>query len=124
MTIPSYQFICDNCDHGFDLFQGIKEELPKKCPQCKTKINNGFHQVYAAGIAIVYNSPTTVGQQAEINEKRVGKEQLELMAAHDRKIRKMPEKKKDDSKWAFDDKPLDLKKIKDVRKYVETGDMN
>ncbi len=89
---------------------------------------------------ITYDSPTTVGQQAEINARRVGKEQMQLMA-EESKTRfssftgKLPDgasplKTAPETPWFRDgsvpglaklDKPLDVSKLKDVRAYVEKG---
>ena len=56
--MPTYDYVCDACEHAFELFQSIKEEPKKKCPQCgKLKLRrligpgaavlfrgSGFHQ--------------------------------------------------------------------------------
>ncbi len=33
--MPTYAYKCDNCEHGFELFQSITAKLVKKCPECK-----------------------------------------------------------------------------------------
>ncbi len=32
--MPTYDYVCDACDHQFELFQSIKEEAKRKCPEC------------------------------------------------------------------------------------------
>jgi len=32
--MPTYDYVCDACEHAFELFQSIKEEPKKKCPKC------------------------------------------------------------------------------------------
>ncbi len=32
--MPTYDYLCGDCGHRFDEFQGIKEEPLKKCPKC------------------------------------------------------------------------------------------
>lgn len=32
--MPTYDYVCDACDHQFELFQSIKEDAKKKCPEC------------------------------------------------------------------------------------------
>lgn len=33
--MPTYQYICEKCDHEFDHFQSIKDDAIKICPQEK-----------------------------------------------------------------------------------------
>lgn len=33
--MPTYDYICDKCDHRFDFFQSIKDEPIKVCPKEK-----------------------------------------------------------------------------------------
>ena len=38
--MPTYEYLCDNCGHGFEKFQSIKANPLKKCPSCsKLKLN-------------------------------------------------------------------------------------
>lgn len=32
--MPTYDYVCDACDHGFELFQPITASVKRKCPQC------------------------------------------------------------------------------------------
>ncbi len=32
--MPTYDYVCDACDHQFELFQSITESKKRKCPQC------------------------------------------------------------------------------------------
>ena len=34
--MPTYDYVCDACNHKFELFQSITESVKKKCPECKT----------------------------------------------------------------------------------------
>lgn len=141
--MPTYEYHCDKCEHHFEEFKGLTEPHPAKCPSCKVKYGDKFHQVYHAGIAIVYGNPTTFGQQAEINERRLGKEQMaikaEMALPENRKAKslKMPKGAKRINKagaklpwWRSGDvpklskmaKPLDLKNVPNVQKYIESGD--
>jgi len=33
--MPTYQYECESCGHGFDIMQSMTEPKMKKCPQCK-----------------------------------------------------------------------------------------
>jgi putative FmdB family regulatory protein len=32
--MPTYDYECDACQYRFELFQGIKDAVKRKCPQC------------------------------------------------------------------------------------------
>jgi len=32
--MPTYDYVCDACDHEFELFQAITAETKRKCPEC------------------------------------------------------------------------------------------
>ena len=32
--MPTYDYVCDECQHSFELFQSITEPAKKKCPVC------------------------------------------------------------------------------------------
>ena len=49
--MPTYDYVCDACNHSFELFQGIKEAPKKKCPECgKSKLR----RLFGTGAAIVF----------------------------------------------------------------------
>ena len=33
--MPTYEYVCEKCDHRFDIFQSIKDDALKVCPQDK-----------------------------------------------------------------------------------------
>ena len=35
--MPTYDYVCDACQHKWELFQSIKAEAEKKCPACGKK---------------------------------------------------------------------------------------
>ena len=32
--MPTYDYVCPKCDHKWELFQSIKAQPEKKCPEC------------------------------------------------------------------------------------------
>ncbi len=32
--MPTYDYLCNSCDHRFELFQSIKAGPKRKCPEC------------------------------------------------------------------------------------------
>jgi len=38
--MPTYEYVCDNCGHGFEKFQSITANPLRKCPECsKMRLN-------------------------------------------------------------------------------------
>ena len=49
--MPTYDYHCDACEHEFEHFQSIKDDLLKKCPECgKPKLR----RLFGTGAAIVF----------------------------------------------------------------------
>ena len=49
--MPTYDYVCDACDHKFELFQSITAEAEKKCPQCRKR---KLRRLIGSGAAIVF----------------------------------------------------------------------
>lgn len=49
--MPTYDYVCDACNHKFELFQSITAEAEKKCPECGKK---KLRRLIGAGAAIVF----------------------------------------------------------------------
>jgi putative FmdB family regulatory protein len=49
--MPTYDYVCDACQHEFELFQSISEPLKKKCPECgKLKLR----RLFGIGAAVMF----------------------------------------------------------------------
>lgn len=49
--MPTYDYVCDACEHEFELFQSITAEPEKKCPECgKRKLR----RLIGPGAALVF----------------------------------------------------------------------
>ena len=49
--MPTYDYVCDACEHQFELFQSITEDAKRKCPECgKSKLR----RLIGPGAAIVF----------------------------------------------------------------------
>jgi len=49
--MPTYDYVCDACDHRFELFQSITANTKRKCPQCgRLKLR----RLIGPGAAIVF----------------------------------------------------------------------
>jgi putative FmdB family regulatory protein len=49
--MPTYDYLCDACDHKFELFQSITEPVKKKCPACK---KSKLRRLFGTGAAIMF----------------------------------------------------------------------
>ncbi len=49
--MPTYDYLCEACDHKFEHFQSITDPLLKKCPECK---KNRLRRLFGTGAAIVF----------------------------------------------------------------------
>lgn len=49
--MPTYDYICTACDHGFELFQSITEAAKKKCPECGKRT---LRRLIGPGAAIMF----------------------------------------------------------------------
>lgn len=49
--MPTYDYVCDNCEHAFEAFEPITAKPQKKCPECgKMKLR----RLFGTGAAIVF----------------------------------------------------------------------
>ena len=49
--MPTYEYICDNCNHEFEKFQSIKDEPLTKCPECG---KNKLRKVISGGAGVIF----------------------------------------------------------------------
>jgi putative FmdB family regulatory protein len=49
--MPTYEYLCEACDHKFELFQSIKDEPVKKCPECGKK---KVRRLFGTGAAVMF----------------------------------------------------------------------
>jgi putative FmdB family regulatory protein len=49
--MPTYDYVCEACDHQFELFQSIKEDAKRKCPECGRQ---KLRRLIGPGAAIVF----------------------------------------------------------------------
>ena len=49
--MPTYDYVCDSCDHAFELFQQMTAPVKKKCPSCgKLKLR----RLIGAGAGVIF----------------------------------------------------------------------
>jgi len=119
--MPTYEYKCQ-CGYFFEEFKGIHDPHPVQCPRCGIGYGQGFEQNFAGHSVVCWvgDNPTTVGQLGERNAKRIGKEQLSKR--YDKPKKELPFWRNGEDGVEKLEKPLDLKSIKNVEKYIHTGD--
>lgn len=49
--MPTYEYVCDACEHRFELFQTFSERVRRKCPACgRTRLR----RLIGAGSGIIF----------------------------------------------------------------------
>jgi len=115
--------ICHACDYAFEHKQSIHDPVLRKCPKCTKE---ALEQDYSKKqISINDGVCKTIGQQAEKNRKEMSKElfqrEAERMAGP-----KAAAKRNAKTPWWREEgtKALDLKSVKDTKKFILTGEKN
>lgn len=48
--MPTYDYLCPKCEHRFELFHGITDDTPKRCPKCNARAK----RVPSAGAGLLF----------------------------------------------------------------------
>ena len=49
--MPTYDYKCENCGHTFEIFQSMKDENLKKCPECGKET---LKRLIGAGAGLIF----------------------------------------------------------------------
>jgi len=49
--MPTYEYVCDACEHAFEEFQSFSDEVLTKCPKCGRK---KLRRLFGTGAAILF----------------------------------------------------------------------
>jgi putative FmdB family regulatory protein len=49
--MPTYDYVCDACEHSFEEFQNFNDEVLSKCPKCGKK---KLRRLFGSGAAILF----------------------------------------------------------------------
>ena len=49
--MPTYDYVCDACDHKFELVQSMKDDPIRKCPKCKRL---KLRRLFGTGAAVMF----------------------------------------------------------------------
>ena len=71
--MPTYEYKCGACDHGFEIVQSMKDKAKRKCPECgKHKLK----RVFGTPFVFVKGEPQTIGHWADRNTEKMGRYEL------------------------------------------------
>ena len=88
--MPTYDYLCQACEHAFELFQQMSAPVKKKCPECgKLKLQ----RLIGTGSAVLFKGGGFYETDYRSDSYKKGKE-----AETKSKDYKKTDKKKDDSK--------------------------
>src|SRR5262249_53544234 len=51
IRMPTYDYVCEACDHRFEEFQSMSEPVLTKCPECKKK---KLRRLFGTGAAVLF----------------------------------------------------------------------
>jgi putative FmdB family regulatory protein len=49
--MPTYDYVCEACNHKFELFQSMMDPVQRKCPQCK---KSKLRRLFGTGAAVMF----------------------------------------------------------------------
>lgn len=49
--MPTYQYECEACGHGFEALQSMADKKLRKCPECQ---KNKLHRLIGSGSGIIF----------------------------------------------------------------------
>src|SRR4051812_28237368 len=49
--MPTYEYVCDACNHQFEEFQSMNDKPLKKCPSCK---KSKLRRLFGIGAAVIF----------------------------------------------------------------------
>jgi len=52
--MPTYEYVCVNCNHKLVTFQPVAAKPRKKCPECKKR---RLRRVPSAGVLVIFKGP-------------------------------------------------------------------
>lgn len=97
-NLISYNYLCNKCNEKFEIIRSIKDNRQILCTKCNSK---SVEIIIDGGLPpIIKGEPTTLGQLAEKNSKKMGKYKVE------EKTRQHKEAKRAASKRIMEEKGI------------------
>jgi putative FmdB family regulatory protein len=70
--MPTYEYVCDACEHAFEHFQSMTDKRLKKCPKCK-KLK--LSRLIGAGSGIIFKGTGFYETDFKTKKEPAGKKQ-------------------------------------------------
>ncbi len=95
--MPTYDYLCDSCGHGFEKFQSITARQMRKCPECG---KNQLKRLIGAGAGIIFKGSGfyETDYRSESYKEAKKKEEKTATEAKDKKDTKTKTEAKSDTK--------------------------
>jgi putative FmdB family regulatory protein len=107
--MPTYDYICENCDHQFELFQPITARPAKKCPKCGKM---SLKRLIGTGAGVIFKGSgfyqTDYRTESYKQDEKGEKDAADAKKTKDKKTAESIETKKDAAKKS--DKKSEKKK--------------
>ena len=113
--MPTYEYKCGACGHGFEIVQSMKDKTKRKCPECK---KSRLKRVFGTPFVFVKGEPQTIGRWAERNTEQMSNYEL-----GDKRGKQEEAKKKATDKSSSGATRKDIRKMTPEQrmKYIEKG---
>ena len=96
--MPTYDYVCSGCGHGFERFEPISKSGTKKCPKCGAR---KARRMLGTGAGKIFKGAgfyTTDSRKSEKKESTPAKKAGEKSGSNEKKTEKKTEAKKEESK--------------------------
>jgi len=100
--MPTYDYICDKCQHQFEQFQSITAKPLRKCPKCSKA---GLQRLIGAGAGIIFKGSGFYQTDYRSESYKKGKEGETKTSPDKSTTEKKTEAKAADKKSAEKSKP-------------------
>ena len=71
--MPTYEYECKSCGHGFEIFQSMSDQPVRECPKCGQEVR----RLIFGGTGVIFKGSgfyvTDKGQYSKKSETRTGK---------------------------------------------------
>lgn len=88
--MPTYVYVCENCNSEFEEYQSIQSEAYTDCPLCETQ-GSLYRKIFAPGIMIRGGDSMTLGSHADIQAARLSEDEKAEITRRANEYKKQPD---------------------------------
>ncbi len=105
--MPTYDYLCENCEHRFEKFQAMSAKLLRKCPECgKMKLK----RLIGSGAGIIFKGSGFYETDYRSESYKKDKANDKKSAETPKKTESKPKDKSKDTRPDKNPKPTEKKK--------------